>query len=176
MGLSKGPWYGDIVLDWLDWIGWVQYNHVSLKMKVGRLPLCLRGKESSCQCRRHRFNLRSRKIPGAVEQLSPCMLSHAWQASLSMEFFRQDYWSELPFPTSGDFPDRGIKPASPMSPILTVGFFTAAPPGKPLLFLEILEWDNLSVFLMLNFIALFYHPCEGTFQCHSISVISLLWE
>ena len=69
-----------------------------------------------------------------------------------MEFFRQDYWSELPFPTSGDFPDRGIKPASPMSPTLTVGFFTAAPPGKPLLFLEILEWDNLSVFLMLNFI------------------------
>ena len=51
MGLSKGPWYRGIVLDWLDWIGWVQYNHVSLKVKVGRLPLCLRGKESSFQCR-----------------------------------------------------------------------------------------------------------------------------
>ena len=26
----------------------------------------------------------------------------ACQASLSMEFFRQEYWSELPFPPPGD--------------------------------------------------------------------------
>ena len=31
------------------------------------------------------------------------------QAPLSMEFFRQDYWSGLPFPTPGDLPDSGIK-------------------------------------------------------------------
>ena len=34
------------------------------------------------------------------------------QAPLSMEFFRQEYWSRLPFPTPGDFPDPGIKPMS----------------------------------------------------------------
>ena len=27
------------------------------------------------------------------------------QAPLSMEFSRQEYWSELPFPTLGDLPD-----------------------------------------------------------------------
>ena len=27
---------------------------------------------------------------------------------LSMKFFRQEYWSELPFPSSGDLPDPGI--------------------------------------------------------------------
>ena len=35
------------------------------------------------------------------------------QASLSMGFFRQEYWSGLPCPSSGDFADPGIKPASP---------------------------------------------------------------
>ena len=30
-----------------------------------------------------------------------------------MEFPRQEYWSGLPFPTSGDLPDPGIEPASP---------------------------------------------------------------
>ena len=35
------------------------------------LPWWLSGKEATCQCRRHQFNPQSRKIPLAVEQLSP---------------------------------------------------------------------------------------------------------
>ena len=30
-----------------------------------------------------------------------------------MEFFRQEYWSGLPFPSPGDLPGPGIKPRSP---------------------------------------------------------------
>ena len=30
-----------------------------------------------------------------------------------MEFFRQEYWSGLPFPSPGDLPDPGIEPGSP---------------------------------------------------------------
>ena len=37
----------------------------------------------------------------------------AHQASLSVEFFRQEYWSELPSPPAGDLPDPGNKPGSP---------------------------------------------------------------
>ena len=37
----------------------------------------------------------------------------ACQASLSVEFSRQLYWSRLLFPTPGDLPDAGIKPVSP---------------------------------------------------------------
>ena len=37
----------------------------------------------------------------------------AYQAPQSMEFFRQEYWSGLPFPSPGDLPDPGIKPGSP---------------------------------------------------------------
>ena len=29
-----------------------------------------------------------------------------------MEFFRQEYWSGLPFPSPGDLPDPGIEPGS----------------------------------------------------------------
>ena len=36
------------------------------------LPRWLRGTECTCQCRRHRFDPLSRKIPHATEQLSPC--------------------------------------------------------------------------------------------------------
>ena len=52
----------------------------------------------------------------------------AHQAPLSMEFSRQAYWSELPFPIPGDPPDPGIEPASPA---LADEFFTTEPPEKP---------------------------------------------
>ena len=48
-----------------------------------------------------------------------------------MGFYRQEYWSGLPFPPPRDLPDAGIDPASPMSPALAGGFFTTEPPGKP---------------------------------------------
>ena len=35
------------------------------------------------------------------------------QASLSMGFSRQEYWSGLPFPSAGDLSNPGIKPTSP---------------------------------------------------------------
>ena len=38
----------------------------------------------------------------------------ALQAPLSMGFLRQEYWSGLPFPSSGVIPDAGIKPTSPV--------------------------------------------------------------
>ena len=38
----------------------------------------------------------------------------ACQYPLSMRFFRQEYWTRLPFPSPGNLPDPGIKPASPV--------------------------------------------------------------
>ena len=37
----------------------------------------------------------------------------AYQASPSMGFSRQEYWSGLPFSSPGDLPDPGIEPRSP---------------------------------------------------------------
>ena len=52
----------------------------------------------------------------------------AYQASPSMGFSRQEYWSGLPFPSPGDFPDPGIKPGSLA---LEADALTSEPPGKP---------------------------------------------
>ena len=37
----------------------------------------------------------------------------AFQAPLSVEFPKQEYWSGLPLPSPGDLPDPGIEPWSP---------------------------------------------------------------
>ena len=52
------------------------------------------------------------------------------QAYLSTEFSRQEYWSGLTFPPPRDFPDPGIKPATPA---MAGRCFTTEPPGKPFL-------------------------------------------
>ena len=49
-------------------------------------------------------------------------------APLSMEFFRQVYWSEYPFPSSGDLPNPGIEPGSPA---LQADSLPTQPSGKP---------------------------------------------
>ena len=43
--------------------------------------------------------------------VTPWTVAH--QVPLSMRFPRQEYWSGLPFPTSGDLPNPGIKPRFP---------------------------------------------------------------
>ena len=46
-------------------------------------------------------------------QLFATLWTVAHQAPLSMGFFRQEYWSGLPFPPLGDLPDPGITPVFP---------------------------------------------------------------
>ena len=49
----------------------------------------------------------------------------------SVGYFRQEYWSGLPFLPPGDFCNPGIETTSPMSPALAGDFFTTEPPGNP---------------------------------------------
>ena len=50
----------------------------------------------------------------------------ARQASLSLGLSRQEYWSGLTFPPSGDLLDPGIELATLSSPALAGGFFTTS--------------------------------------------------
>ena len=90
-----------------------------------------------------------------------CLLSHfshvwlfetlwtiACQTSLSMGFSGQEYWSELPFPSLGDLPYPGIKPASPVSPALQVDSLPAKPLGKfPVLHYQIVKINHVPLWL-----------------------------
>ena len=67
-----------------------------------------------------------------VKLLSPVRLfatpwTVAYQASLSMGFSRQGYWSQLLFPSPGDLPDPGIEPGFP---VLQADALPSEPPEK----------------------------------------------
>ena len=71
---------------------------------------------------------------------------------LSVELFRQEYWSGLPFPSPGDLLEPGVKCTPPVSPVLGGGFFTTEPLGKPNLHLNLHakiltseKWNRFSI-------------------------------
>ena len=89
----------------------------------------------------------------------------ARQAPSSMGFSRQEYWSELPFPSSGDLPDPGIEPGSPalqadslptepdivgfpvMNVLHDVPLF---PPNNEYVFLLSFQWCRETCYLLEN--------------------------
>ena len=56
--------------------------------------------------------------------VTPWTVAH--QAPLSLEFFWQECWSGVPFPTPGDLPNLGIVPSSFASPALAHRFFISS--------------------------------------------------
>ena len=72
----------------------------NLSLPLWRQILCLLSHLSSVQ------------LLSRVQLFStPWTVAH--QALLSMGFSKQEYWSRLPCPPSGDLPDPGIEPGSP---------------------------------------------------------------
>ena len=92
--------------------GSYEYCHLTGKKVEARVCVCV----CVCVC-----SVMSNSLPshGLASQ----------QAPLCREFSRQEHWSGLLFPTSGDLPDPGIEPVSLASPPLA--FSTTVPLGKP---------------------------------------------
>ena len=69
----------------------------------------------------------------ACPVVSDCL--HLWsvacQASMSIGFSKQEYWSGLPFPLPRDLPDSEIESVSPTSPILQVDSAPLSHRGSP---------------------------------------------
>ena len=59
--------------------------------------------------------------------VTPWTVAH--QVPLSMEFYRQEHWSGLPFPSPEDIPNPGMKP---WSPALETDSLLSEPPGMPI--------------------------------------------
>ena len=77
-------------------------------------------------------NLYVRSVASVLSDFLPTVWTLAQQAPLSVEFSRQEYWSGLPFPPSGDLPKPVIEPRSLVSPALQAGrfFYPTQQPGK----------------------------------------------
>jgi len=91
-----------------------------------------------------------------------CVLSHVWlwqllTARLLCLFYRQEYWSGLPFPPPRNLSNPGIKPASP---VLAGRFFTTEPPGNFLLHIA---------FLCMNANFSIFNRCLGCSQVFTVS-------
>ena len=65
--------------------------------------------------------------------MTPWTVAH--QVPLSMGFYRQEYWRELPCPPLVGIPDRGIEPKSPGSPALQMDSLPTKSSGKPIMHL-----------------------------------------
>ena len=65
----------------------------------------------------------------------------AHQAPLFMGFFRQENWSGLPFPSSGDLPNPGIESVSLEFPALEGGLFTTSA-----------TWEALQCYILIQII------------------------
>ena len=64
-------------------------------------------------------------VSDSLDCMTPWNVAH--QASLSMEFSRQEYWSGLPYPLPEDLPNPENKPRSPT---WQVDSLPSEPPGK----------------------------------------------
>ena len=60
-----------------------------------------------------------------------------------MGFSRQEYWRGLPLPSPRGLPEPRIKPAAPVSPAQTGGFFITVPPGTWQCFVCVHKWAAL---------------------------------
>ena len=69
----------------------------------------------------------------------------AYLAASPMGFYRQEYWSGLPFLSPGDLLDPGIEP---MSPAFQADALTSEPPGKPSLGAKLCILSGLGIFVI----------------------------
>ena len=102
--------------------------------------------------------------PFLKESESVTHFSHFWlfatawtvahQASLSMGFSRQEYWSGLPFPSPGDLPDPGMESESPA---LQVDSLPSEPLGKHVLsYVLSIRWQSFQGPFELKIMIFFY--------------------
>ena len=107
---------------------------LTLRIFLKTLPVWLCGNFLKLRSSKHLQN-----HPLVVVTAMPCLVISrirlfvtpwlvTFQAPLSLELSRQEYWSVLPGPPPGDLPNPGIEPRSPA---LQADSLPAEPPGKP---------------------------------------------
>ena len=90
--------------------------------------------------------------PFSLIRLLASLWTGAHQASLSLGFSQQEYWSGLPCPPPGDLPDPGIESASPLAPAWQADSLLLSHLGSPfialsLLFISAIELSTFDLFL-----------------------------
>ena len=104
-------------------------------------------------------------VRSVAQFATPWTLAH--QAPLSLEFSRQEYWRGLPFLTSEDLLNSGIKSTPLASPALTGRLFTTMPPGNPIcvhIYTHMYIYIYISIDIYM-YIYVYTHMCIYTCVC-----------
>ena len=98
---------------------------------------------------------------------TPWTVTH--QASLSMGFSRQEYWSRLPFPSPGDLPDPGIEPSmSPAALALADRFFTTSAAWDPTMKVKVRSLSRVRLFATPPYVVTTQpHACRRALCSHA---------
>ena len=89
----------------------------------------------------------------------------AYQASLSMGFSRQEYWSGLPFPSPGNLPNPGIEPRSLALKAVYTHIYTHTHILNLLyLFYLLMDSDCFCIFVIVNNAAVTILGCMFLFK------------
>ena len=141
---------------WLFWID-VAWETADARKKLWPTSVPLKAGNKSPMWKKGTLRI-SRDSVNVCAQLCPTLVTPwtvARQAPLSLEFSRQEYQSELPFPSPGDLLDPGIKPEFITSPAAGE-FFTTEPLGKPQIrhsfffFQTFLNYDLITILAILS--------------------------
>ena len=103
----------------------------------------------------------------------------ACQALLSMEFFRQEKWSGLPFPSPGDLPDPGSRLMPPVSPALQDSLSTEQAFSKYLCpdqhnigLARLFWWLSVPIFFAFT---IFSHSCYSIWKLITTAILEVTW-
>ena len=95
-------------------------------------------------------------------QLFVTLWTLACQASLFVEFSRQEYWNGLPSPSLGHLPNPRIKPRSPA---LQANSLPSELPGKPQSICSSRQYSGL-LYIWVLFLGFSCDKRRDTFCCH----------
>ena len=102
--------------------------------------------------------------------VTPWTVAH--QALLSMGFLRQEYWSGVPFPTSGDLSSPGIKPISCFSYIgRWILYHCACMGGNTLFIFFFWKVEDLTSLVKVGAV----EGCSNSWFCFLYEIEGLVW-
>ena len=111
-------------------------------------------------------------------QFSATPWTVALQTPLFMGLSRQEYWSGLPFPSPGDRPDPGIKPASPslQADALPSELYQGSPGGYNHKIITTIKAINIHITAKIFSYSLYHHPLYCFCVVRTLNIRSMLLE
>ena len=106
-----------------------------------------------------------------TDSVRSCAVAH--QASLSIAFSRQEYWSGLPFPSPENLPDPGTEPGSPALQADSFHLRHRESPSSGLTSIKLIVLSKVSLQFQGWFASISWRPILGIVTAY---VMAMIWS